>query len=89
MRGLAGYMNRLGKSAYVHPRGMGSVDRYSYTPYIFSEHEISAIFKVSDSYTLCSTSQYRHLILPLMIRMLYCCGLRISEATNLTLRMLI
>lgn len=83
MRGLAGYMNRLGKSSYVHPRGMGSIDRYSYTPYIFSEREISAIFTVSDSYTLCRTSQYRHLIIPLIIRMLYCCGLRVSEATNL------
>jgi integrase/recombinase XerD len=85
MRGLAGYMNRLGKSAYVHPRGMSSVERYSYTPYIFSEREISAIFKASDTYSLSSTSQYCHLILPLVIRMLYCCGLRVSEAMNLTI----
>ncbi|MGB4590349.1 MAG: tyrosine-type recombinase/integrase [Clostridiaceae bacterium] len=85
LRGLAGYMNRLGKSAYVYPRGMYAVDRYSYTPYIYSESEIAGIFKASDNYSVSRTSPYRHLILPLIIRMLYCCGLRISEATKLTI----
>jgi integrase/recombinase XerD len=83
MRGLAGYMNRLGKLAYLYPRGTDSIDRYSYTPYIFSESEIAAIFRASDNYPTSNTSPYRHLILPMIIRMLYCCGLRVSEATNL------
>lgn len=30
-----------------------------------------------------SKSTHRHLILPMIIRMLYCCGLRLSEATHL------
>lgn len=85
MRGLAEYMTRMGKSAYVYPKGMDSIDRYSYIPYIFSEKEISTIFKASDNYAKSNTSPYRHLILPLIIRMLYCCGLRVSEATGLTI----
>lgn len=34
LRGLAEYMSRLGFSAYVYPRALVSVDRYSYVPYI-------------------------------------------------------
>jgi integrase len=85
IRGLAGYMNRLGKPAYIYPSGTNSIDRYSYIPHIFSESEISAIFEVSDSYALSNLSPHLHLIIPMIIRMLYCCGLRISEATNLTI----
>ncbi|PKM85986.1 MAG: integrase, partial [Firmicutes bacterium HGW-Firmicutes-12] len=85
IRGLAEYMSRLGKFAYFYPRGTDSIDRYSYTPYIFSESEIAAIFKVSDKYPLSRTSPYRHMILPVIIRMLYCCGLRVSETTTLTI----
>lgn len=84
IRGLANYMIRMGKLSYVYPKGTKSIDRYSYTPYIFSEDEINAIFKASDSYSVSNTSPYRHLILPVLIRMLYCCGLRVSEATHLT-----
>jgi integrase/recombinase XerD len=83
MRGLAGYMNRLGKLAYIYPRRTDSIERYSYTPYIFSPVEIAAIFRASDNYSVSNTSPHRHLILPMIIRMLYCCGLRLSEATHL------
>lgn len=85
MRGLAKYMNRLGKEAYIYPGRSDSVERYTYKPYIFSELEIAAIFEASDDYTISDRSPYRHLIIPLIIRMLYCCGLRVSEATGLTI----
>jgi integrase/recombinase XerD len=84
LRGLAEYMNRIGYSAYVYPRALVTIDRYSYIPYIFSEEEMHAIFNVCDCYPKTKTSPYRHLILTLIIRMLYGCGLRISEAVNLT-----
>jgi len=85
LRGLAEYMNRLGYLAYTYPRALVTVDRYSYLPYIFSEEELRAIFNVCDCYPATKASPYRHLILPLIIRMLYGCGLRISEAVNLTI----
>jgi integrase/recombinase XerD len=84
IRGLAEYMSRTGKVVYIYPKGTDSVERYSYTPYIFSKKEIAAIFRASDNYAKSETSPHRHLMLPLIIRMLYCCGLRISEVTNLT-----
>jgi len=85
MRGLAEYMTRIGKTAYIYPRSLVTVDRYSYTPYIFSEKEIASIFFACDSFPASKESPHRHLILSLILRMLYGCGLRISEAVNLTI----
>lgn len=85
LRGLAEYMVRIGYPAYIYPRALVTVDRYSYIPYIFSEEELHAILNTCDSYPPSSVSPFRHLILPLIIRMLYGCGLRISEAVHLTI----
>lgn len=86
LRGLAMYMNRVGYSAYVYPKAMVTVDRYAYIPYIFSSDEMRRIFRVCDRYPANETTPNRHLVLPLLLRMLYGCGLRISEALHLTLQ---
>lgn len=78
-------MVRLGYEAYIFPASAISIDRYSYVPYIFSEKELKSIFTICDSFTVSSVSPNRHLILPLLFRILYGCGLRISEALNLKL----
>lgn len=83
LRGLAEYMNRVGYSAYVCPKAMVTVDRYAYSPYIFTNAELQKIFDLCDHYPPCSSSPNRHLVLPLIIRILYGCGLRISEAVHL------
>ncbi len=83
LRGLAEYMNRLGYSAYIYPRSMVTVDRYNYMPYIFSSDEIKRILEVCDHYPPQDCTPNRHLVLSLLLRMLYGCGLRISEAINL------
>lgn len=85
VRGLARYMVRLGYEAYVFPAAAVTIDRYSYVPYIFSEKELKTIFTICDSYPVSDVSPNRHLILSLLFRMLYGCGLRISEALNLKL----
>jgi integrase len=84
LRGLAVYMNRMGYPAYVYPKVMVTVDRYAYIPYIFSSDEMKRIFEVCDNYPPTKFSSNRHLILPLLLRILYGCGLRISEALHLT-----
>ena len=85
MRGLAKYMVRLGYKAYIYPATAVTINRYSYVPYIFSKEELKSIFTICDSYPVSSSSPNRHLILPLLLRILYGCGLRISEALNLKL----
>ncbi len=86
LRGLAVYMNRMGYPAYVYPKAMVTVDRYAYIPYIFSSDEMKRIFEVCDHYPPNDYTPNRHLILPLLLRLLYGCGLRISEALHLTLQ---
>ncbi len=83
VRGFAKYMVRLGYEAYIFPSAAVTIDRYSYVPYIFSEKELKNIFTICDNYPVSNVSPNRHLILPLLFRMLYGCGLRISEALNL------
>ena len=84
LRGLAQYMCRMGYAAYIYPRAMITVDRYNYIPYIYSSDEIKRIFEVCDHYIPKDCTPNRHLVLPLLMRMLYGCGLRISEAIHLT-----
>lgn len=86
LRGLAEYMNRIGYPAHVYPRAMVTIDRYAYTPYIFTRDEIKRMFEACDCYPPNNGTPNRHLILPLLLRMLYGCGLRISEALNLTIQ---
>lgn len=85
IRGLAKYMVRLDYQAYIFPAAAVTIDRYSYIPYVFSKKELKNIFTICDSYPATDTSPKRHLILPLLYRMLYGCGLRISEALKLKL----
>jgi integrase/recombinase XerD len=85
VRGFAKYLVRLGYEAYIFPAAAVTIDRYSYIPHIFSEKELQDIFSICDSYSVSNVSPNRHLILPLLFRMLYGCGLRISEALTLKL----
>lgn len=82
VRQLALYMSRLGIQAYVLPKNtIPKGPRY--TPYIFSNKEIAALFKQTDACHYCAEAPLRHRIMPLLFRLLYGCGLRISEALNL------
>ena len=83
LKGLAQYMTRLGHPSYVYPERSVSIDRYQYAPYIFSEQELAKIFDAADRTPPSPVSPNKHLILSLLFRMLYGCGLRVSEALNL------
>ena len=84
VRQLALYMTRLGAQAYVLPKNtLPKIPEY--TPYIFSDQEMAALFKQADACHYCAEVPLRHHIMPLLFRLLYGCGLRISEALNLRL----
>lgn len=48
-------------------------------PYFFTDNEISAFFLECDKVTQDPHYKGRHLVLPAMFRLLYCCGLRCKE----------
>lgn len=85
VRQLAMYMTRLGIAAYVPPKNTIPKEP-KYIPHIFSNDELVAFFKQVDTCHIHSIVPNRHWIMPLLFRMLYCCGLRISEALNLKVR---
>jgi integrase len=85
VRQLAIYLNSLGVHAYVLPKNIMSKGP-RYVPYIFSNDELAAFFKQTDACRYHAEAPYRHWVMPLLFRMLYGCGLRISEALNLKVR---
>ncbi len=82
---FAKYMERVGYLAYVPGRDEIGKLHKSFIPYIFSHEEIRAFFEAADAMTRLpkSVAPRRHLIMPVLFRILYCCGLRVSEAINL------
>ncbi len=84
IRQLALYMTRLGLQSYVLPPKTLPRKQH-YQPYIFSDAEIAAILNKVDACRSCSQVPLRHLIMPLLFRLLYGCGLRLSEALHLRL----
>ncbi len=79
VRQLAKYMNKMGIEAYIIPNGIpGRLLRY--VPHIFTDQELRAFFTAVDQCPVSSHSPALHLIIPVFFRVLYCCGLRSSEA---------
>jgi integrase len=83
VRMLAKHMVKLGYKAYIYPKHLGLSRSDIYYPYIFSKEEIGGFLARVDRCLPVRSSPHRHFILPLLFRMLYGCGLRISEALNL------
>ncbi len=82
IRQLALYMISIGKEAYLIPHGL-TKKGIRYVPHIFTKSELRAFFAAIDDCDYNRISPARHLVLPVFFRVLYCCGLRPSEATNL------
>jgi integrase len=85
---FAEYMQRNGYEAYIPTKNELGRLQWSYTPYIFTHEGIHLFFASIDTLKLnrYSAAPQRHIIMPVLFRMLYCCGLRVSEATNLQVK---
>lgn len=64
-----------------HPGYAGR--HYRYAPYIYTREEIVRIMKVADSLSKPFGKSMFHLVFPAVLKVLYCCGLRVSEALAL------
>lgn len=86
IRQIAYFFNRHDVAAYMCDTGrLMKTDEY-FRPYIFSHEEIRKIVHEADSERPSRSYDRNHLFYPVIIRMLYGCGLRISEALNLRIR---
>jgi integrase len=86
IRKIAIFLNNHGISAYVCDKGRFMKTEEHFKPYIFSYDEINDILKYADSEVQKRCHDRNHLFYPVIFRLLYCCGLRISEALNLKIK---
>jgi integrase len=79
VRELARLLGRRGVPAYVLPKG--ALPRPArYVPHIYTDQELAALFTQTDRCRYCSQVPFRHLVMPVLFRTIYACGLRASEA---------
>ena len=65
--------------AYVLPAG--TLPRPArYVPHIYTDQELAALFAPTDRCRYSAEVPFRHLIMPVLFRTIYACGLRVSEA---------
>lgn len=79
IREFAKYLKSVGEDAYLIPISMtGKPKRY--IPHIFMDHELKMFFYGADHFLPHEKSPARHLVISVFYRLIYCCGLRPSEA---------
>jgi integrase len=79
VRELARWLNRRGIDAYVLPAGILPKPA-RYVPHIYTDRELAALFAATDRCRYCPEVPFRHLVMPVLFRTIYACGLRCSEA---------
>ena len=82
IRELLKYLSAIGVDCYVVPSSFLPRPEVR-TPYIFTDRELLSIFKECDSLLPDYRSPRRHLILPVLLRLLFFCGLRPNEGREL------
>lgn len=85
VREFARYLNRIGIKAYVLSNDFAKKPQRP-IPYIYSEDEIAALWSVLDCVKPQTQSPMRHIVIPAIFRVLYCCGLRPAEARKLRIK---
>ena len=75
-------MNGIGIAAYVLPMELTrKTERH--IPHIYTKEELSTIFSVIDQCQPSTRTPAKHLVVSVMFRIIYCCGLRPIEARRL------
>lgn len=83
LRLFAEFLNRNGINAYLLSLELMPKPSHEFEPYVFSYDEISRIISVVDHFKYNPRVPQRHIVYPLLFRVLCFCGLRISEALDL------
>lgn len=82
LREFSRYLTARGIAAYLIPSGRLRLPT-PVQPYFFTEREITAFFRECDRIKENPHLKGKHLVLPAVFRLLYCCGLRCKEARTL------
>lgn len=82
VRQFSKYLNSVGVEAYTLPYGSLKVPS-RYEPHIYTDKEKVAFFRSIDGCKWTKYSPTKSYVIPMIFRMIYCCGLRSSEARGL------
>jgi site-specific recombinase XerD len=77
---FAKYLHTLGFKAFIPER---PIDDKTYIPYVFSEEEMIRLFSAADNLETQGKPSLPNLQFPIILRILYGCGLRLEEALGL------
>lgn len=80
VRELARFIIQNGHPAFVIPTECGKNPYRKYVPYIFSEDELHRVFKAADGLAPYDRNPEYAMEAPVILRLLYACGLRPYEA---------
>jgi len=86
LRQFARFLKNMGIDAYIYPEYYLHNGSSTFVPYIFSPEEITAIFKEADNLPTLTMYPGYSMVYPVLLRMLYSCGLRLSEALCLKIQ---
>jgi len=84
-RDFADFLSRYGYSVHIPIIKSAPQKRSSHIPYIFAKKQLFKFFMAVDSYPLQGTNN-RNVLDPVLFRLLYGTGLRVSEALSLQLK---
>lgn len=86
IRELGIYLNNQGYKVHIL-RSVKNATNKSFIPYVFSKAEIDKIFLTIDNWNQSKYNRYNsNEVYPILFRILYGCGLRISEALHLKIK---
>jgi integrase len=85
LRQFGEYMQQIDKVAYLYPKRKFKAPA-RYLPYIFTHSQISAILEYADKDAKEHSSVSSRVDTAIILRLLYGCGLRISEALSLKMQ---
>lgn len=82
VRQLCKYLHKNGYDVpgAFHPAPKKSQE---FVPHIFTKYELERLFSAADATEATPASPLRHLVMPVLFRLIYTCGLRASEALHL------
>lgn len=79
LRQFTKYLVSIGEEAYILPKGYFPAEK-PYIPHIYTQDELSRFFAKTDQCHESCEFPDRPRIMPVFFRMIYLCGLRVSEA---------
>ena len=79
LRQFSIYLDSIGVMVYIMPKNYYP-RVVQYIPYIYTADELRRFFAETEKCHYNCQCPYRHLIMPIFFRLLYTCGLRVSEA---------